>query len=49
MGNFILNAILFGIIYTDKGKQLANEVVNLVVEQAKYMLGTPNIKETQDG
>lgn len=49
MGNFIMNAILFGIIYTDKGKELANEAVNFVYQQAKGILGNTTKKENEDG
>lgn len=49
MNNLILNAILFGIIYTDKGKELANEIVGLAMKQAKYLFNTSNSKETKDG
>lgn len=47
MNNFVLNAILFGILYTDKGKQLANDAVNLIVGQVKSMLSTK--ETTEDG
>lgn len=49
MGNFIMNAILFGIIYTDKGKELANQAVNYVYQQAKGLLGSTDEKENNDG
>ena len=49
MNNLLLNAILFGIIYTDKGKELANDAVNFLLRQVKGLTGTNTNKETNDG
>lgn len=49
MGNLLLNAIFFGIVYTDKGKKLANEVAEMVIKQAKTLLKSPSVKEAKDG
>lgn len=49
MNNLLLNAILFGIIYTDKGKELANDAVNFLFKQVKGLAGANTNKETNDG